>query len=132
MNALGANSMETEDRSGEYHAVSGWAIAAFVLGLLSISALAAPVLWSIPIASAACAGVAMWRIRRSRGEQIGWNVAMLGLILAIMFGVAAPTRSLTRWFWLKQRAEIVSAEYIKLLQENQPYTAHQLTLPISL
>jgi hypothetical protein len=129
MNALRENLNSTEQQSGEYHAVSGWAIAAFVLGLLSASALAAPLLWSVPIAAAACAGIAMWRINRSRGEFIGWNIALLGLVLALMFGVAAPTRSLTRWIWMKQRAEIVAAEYIKLLQENQPYAAHQLMLP---
>jgi hypothetical protein len=128
MTALSANSRSAEDRTGEYHAVSGWAIAAFVLGLLSISALAAPLLWTVPVTSAACAGIAMWTIARSRGELIGWNLALLGLVLALMFGVAATTRSLTRWIWLKQRAEIVSAEFIKLLEDNQPYAAHQLTL----
>ena len=130
MNALSTNSIEADDRSGEYHAVSGWAIAAFVLGIFSISALTAPALWCVPLAALACAFQAIWRIRRSRGELIGRNLAILGLTLAVMFGVAAPTRSLTRWIWLNQRAKAVSAEFIRLLQENQPYAAHQLMLPV--
>jgi hypothetical protein len=130
MNTFDVKSIEAENRSGEYQAVCGWSIAAFALGFLSISAFAAPVLWAVPLLGIVCAAVAMWRINRSRGELIGWNLALLGLILAIIFGVAAPTRTVTRWIWLKQRSEVFAAEFIRLLQENQPYAAHELTLPL--
>jgi hypothetical protein len=128
MAALDIKPREAEDRTGEYQAVCGWAIAAFVLGLFSVAALAAPVLWVVPVAGVSCAAVAMWRIKRSRGELIGWNLSLLGLALALIFGVAAPTHIVTRWMWLKQRAEVAGKQYIDLLQKNQPYAAHQLTL----
>jgi hypothetical protein len=128
MIASDVNPTEVENRDGEYQAVSGWAIAAFVLAVFSVSAFVAPMLWAVPLAAVTCAIIAMWRIKYSRGELIGWNLAVLALLLALMFGVAAPTRMVTRWIWLKQRAEIFAQEFITLLQQNQPYAAHELTL----
>ncbi len=112
-----------------YRAISGWAIAALVLGLLSGVALVGPVLWSVPLAALLAAGIAMWRISRSGGELVGWNLAVLGLLLAIVFGVAAPTRIAVRRHWLETRGRIFADEFIELLKEGKGFGAYQLLQP---
>src|SRR5262249_6565689 len=98
-----------------YRAISGWAIAALVLGSLSGVALVGPVLWSVPLAAVLAAGIAMWRINRSSGELVGWNLAVLGMLLAVVFGAAAPTRIAVRRHWLETRGGVFADEFIELL-----------------
>jgi hypothetical protein len=121
-------SVETDLDCDAYRAVSGWAIAALLLGLASASAVAGPVLLVVPLAAIAVALVAMRRIGTSEGGLIGRNVALLGLLLAVLFAVAGTTRTLTRQIWLQQRGQRFAEGFVQLLQQNKPHAAHQLTV----
>jgi hypothetical protein len=129
MTALHANSSAAEEQTRiNYHAVSGWAVAAVIVGLLSATALLGPLVWFIPALGVCLALYAMRRISTSGGELTGWNLALLGLLMSILFGVAGPARTMSRHFWIQTRAERFAAGFIELLQENQPYIAQQFTL----
>ncbi len=129
MTALPVDSSAAEERTRvEYHAVSGWAIAAVIIGFLSAAALIGPLLWFIPVLGVCLSVFAMWRISTSGGELIGWNIALLGLILSILFGAAGPARTVSRHWWLQTRAEKFADGFMDLLQQNQPYIAQQFTL----
>jgi hypothetical protein len=113
------------DGTIQYRAVSGLAVLALALGVLSAAAMVGPVLWSIPILAVIVALVAMRRIRASE-DLAGWNIAFLGLLLAILFGIAAPARTMSRHHFLASRAEAVCDQFFTFLKENNPHAAHQL------
>ena len=71
------------DGTIQYRAVSGLAVLALALGVLSAAAMVGPVLWSIPILAAIVALIAMRRIRSSE-DLVGWNIAFLGLLYMLM------------------------------------------------
>src|SRR5262245_4816609 len=99
-----ASNRSTGDEPIQYRADSRLAVLALLLGIASAAAMVGPVLWFVPIAAAITALVAMRRIRSSE-DLVGWNVAFLGLLLALLFGIAAPARTMSRQYWLASRAE---------------------------
>jgi hypothetical protein len=114
-----------------YRSVSGWAVAALVLGLLSPAGIVAPILWLIPAMGFAAALFAMWSITTAQGQKSGWYLAVLGLLLSIFFGVAGPARAITRNLWLETRAQRIAQVFVDLLRQNKPLEAHELTKPAS-
>jgi hypothetical protein len=120
-------STRVEPEVVEYRSVSGWAVAALMLGLLSPAAIVAPILWLIPAIGLVAAIIAMWSISAAQGQKSGWYLALLGLLLAIFFGVAGPARAITRNIWLETRAERVAHVFVELLRQNKPLEAHELT-----
>ncbi len=74
----------------EYGPYSGWSFVAFGLGVLSIAALAAPILWLIPGVTIVVALAAMRKIKRADPPLSGWYLALLGLIMACFFAAAGP------------------------------------------
>lgn len=127
-----SNSLPADGDVARYHAVTPWAVAALVLGLLSPLAFVGPLLWLLPLFCLVVALVAFWKIASSAGELVGWNIALLGLLLALLFGLAAPVRTLTRQYWIESRAELFARRFIDLLQQGRTYAAYQLTLSPSL
>ncbi len=127
MSASSTNAVneKIDDRTAPYRAVSGLAVLALVLGILSAAAVVGPILWFIPLLAVIMALVAMRRIHVSQ-DLAGWNVAFLGLLLALLFGIAAPARTVSRQYWLSSRAEEFSDQFLKYLQQNNPHVAHQL------
>src|SRR5262249_49748232 len=89
----------------EYGRISGWAVAAILLGLLSAAALAGPILWLIPVLAGVVSIVAMRQIRTSDRQLSGWHLALLGLLLAIFFGLAGPVRTISRQYYMEARAK---------------------------
>ena len=116
--------LETADAG--YHSVSALAVVALVIGLLSPLAFVHPLLWTLPIAGCALAGVAMLRIDRSQGALIGRKAAIIGLALSIFCALGAVTQAATRRLWLAHRAERMADRLIELLSEGKSYEAHQL------
>jgi len=121
---------ETSDlRSEEYRSVSGWAVAALLLGLLSAAAIVGPILWLIPAAGLVTAVVAMRKIKTAQGQKTGWYLALLGLLLSIFFAAAGPARTMSRNLWLQTRGERFARGFVDLLRNNQPLKALELTKP---
>ena len=123
-----SHSQAADGDAARYHAVSKWAVAALLLGLLSPLALVGPVLWLVPLLGIVIALSAMRKISTSAGELVGWNLAFLGLLLAILFGVAAPVHTLTRHHWIEIRAEEFADQFLDLLLNGRTQAAFQLSL----
>ncbi|HTQ38507.1 MAG TPA: hypothetical protein VMJ32_05740 [Pirellulales bacterium] len=113
----------------EYGRISGWAVAAILLGVLSAAAIVGPLLWFIPVSAGAVSIVAMRKINASESRLSGWHLALLGLLLAIFFGVAGPARTLSRQYLVEVRAAHFAEKFLDLLQHKQPLAAYQLALP---
>lgn len=111
----------------EYRSLSPWAVAAVLFGVLSAAAVIGPLLWLIPAMAVIVSLIALWKISASQGQRLGRGAALLGLMLAIFFGLAGPARTLSRQYWLETRAQHVAAGFIDLLQHQRSYDAYQLT-----
>jgi hypothetical protein len=127
MPPLTETSPQIESDVVAYQRLSGWAIGAVILGLLSGAAMVGPILWCLPLAGVIVAILALRSISASDGRIIGRNLALLGLVVSIFFGVAGAAHTVSRRVWLDQRAEIVARGFLDLLISNQPMAAHQLT-----
>ncbi len=112
-----------------YRAPSMWGPVALLLGIISAVAVIGPLLWILPVTAAIFAVVALWRIRASGGQLLGRGMAVLGLVLAIFFGMAGPARTLSREYWLETRADRFAHGFIEVLENGKKYEAHQLTKP---
>jgi hypothetical protein len=110
-----------------YRPVSGWGIAALVVGLASAAALAHPLLWCVPLVGLGVSIVALRRIERSQVKVLGRTAALVGLAFSLIYGVAAPARLLSREHWLAARAERLSDELLDLLRSKQKDAAFSLT-----
>ena len=111
----------------EYRSVSAWAVAAFGLAALSAVAVIGPLLWLFPALALIVSLIALAKIRASQGRLLGRGAALLGLLLAIFFGLAGPARLLSRQHWLETRAEHFAVGFAGLLEQNKPLAAYQLT-----
>ena len=111
-----------------YRSLSQSAIAALILGLLSVVALLHPVLWSVPMTAAALSLLALFNIRR-RAELTGHRMATAALLLAALFGTCAPTRHFVRKQLILRDARKYSLQWLEMVRQNRLDDAYQLRLP---
>ena len=103
----------------QYHALSGLAVAGLVLGLLSVFALLAPMLWMVPGLGAIVSGAALWRIRRHAPALAGRRLAQCGLLLSIALGVAVPVDGLVYRRLLRNEARLFAALWFEHLRQGE-------------
>jgi len=111
----------------EYQAISPLAIASLLLGTASPLALIASPLWVIPIAGVATAAVALARISATPA-LVGRRAALIGLMLSLLFGCAAPAKSLSRRWILHREAHQVAVHWFGLVTGGKRVEAHHWTL----
>ena len=72
----------------EYRPVSGWGVAALLVGLVSAAASAHPLLWCLPLAGVVVSLIALRRIARSEIKLLGRKAALIGLAFSLIYGIA--------------------------------------------
>jgi hypothetical protein len=112
-----------------YRKVSLAAVLALIAGLVSTLALAHPFLWIVPPIAVVLAIVALRTIAAEDADVTGKNLAVIGLMFALVFGLWAPARVLTRQWHLYSQAHFFADEWFDLLRAGKLHEAHQLTLP---
>lgn len=111
-----------------YQALSGLAVVALLVGLLSWIAFLSPALVVVPLAGFLLSAVALTRIARQSPALIGRKVALAGLVLSLLFGIAAPAeRSTYRWL-LRREARQVAFQWFDYLRNDQPSDAMGLSI----
>jgi hypothetical protein len=80
------------DELGHYQAVSMTAVFALLLGMCSPLALLSPLLVLIPVLAVVAAMIALSKLRVAGSGLTGARLARIGLVMAIIFGVACCTR----------------------------------------
>ena len=120
------SSPEQPEELKEYRRLSLFAISAFVFGLLSITALAHPILWLLPLLAIILATIALIRIQQG-GDLAGRPLAVIGLALALLFGSCSVTWTWAREATLSRQAQSHVEHWFNLLAEGQFLVAHQLT-----
>lgn len=124
-----ASSAQVDREVDQYRRFSGWALASLLLGFLSGGAVAGPILWFLPLLAIAVSLLAMQKIRSSEHQLYGWHIALLGLLLAVFFGMAGPARTISRRYYIEKRAAHFAEKFMDKLVENQPEDAFQFTIP---
>jgi len=135
MNQHGSNSLsdlsDGEPAVDGYRPVSGMAVAALVVGVLSIAAIFHPGFWFLPILGAVFAAMALRQLAQPDSLVIGRTAALAGLGLSLFLAALAPTESVTR-IWIKnRRAEHVAARWADAVLEGKILDAHSLLMPFA-
>ena len=110
-----------------YHAVSRWAPLTLVLGMLSALALAHPLLWAFPLAAIMAAWAGLRQISSDAG-YVGRGMILLGLSLALFFGLLTPAKHVSRQLLLSREARRVLVDWVGLVRQGRIEEAHQWTL----
>lgn len=112
----------------QYRAVSGLAIVGLLAGLLSLLALAVPLLWAIAILAIWINVVALKRIDVNAPALLGRKAALAGLALAVVAFCAAPADWVVYRRLLREEARQAAMQWFDFLRTNKPLEAHQLTV----
>ncbi len=121
-------SASVPDDQVEYRSLSGLAVLALLLGILSVVALAHPGAWIVPLPAIVCSLWALRRIQRQPEEFVGRKAALIGLTLALVFGTWAPSRYYCdRWILNRQAREFIE-QWFQYVFQGELEVAHQATL----
>jgi hypothetical protein len=111
-----------------YRGVSVTAVLALILGVASILALVHPLLWVVPPVAVVVALIAIRAIDAPDSNLTGRSLALVGLAIALVFGLWAPSRAITRQAKLFSQARVYADEWFELVRAGKLHEAHQLTL----
>lgn len=117
-----------ETQLAGYRGVSVLALVALVFAGASALALAHPLLWVVPPVAAVLAILALRQINAEGSNVTGRGIALLALFLALVFGVWAPSRLLSRQWTLYAQARVFADQWLALFKEGKREELHQLTL----
>ncbi len=117
-----------EPEAFQYRAVSFLAIAALSLAVLAGLAFLSPMLWVIPWAGVGISALALRRIRGRAAELIGRKAALIGLVVSIVLGLAAPTQWFIRRYQVRAESKQFAMLWFDMLAKDAPQKALQLTV----
>lgn len=123
---------EIEENEGveDYRPVSGLAVAALLVGCLSIVASYSPLLWGIPVIGAVLAAVALRELSAPDAVKIGRLAATLGLALSVGLGCQAVTRHVLGTWLIQRRAEAVAERWVTAIREDRLMQARGMLTPL--
>ena len=112
----------------QYSSISGVAVLALLVGLLSFTALTHPVLWCLPPLAVVLALAALYRIRHSDGALSGRGIAVLALGLACCAASLAVSRSVIARELQRRQATAFADRWFDAISGEQVRLAHQWTI----
>ena len=112
-----------------YRPVSGLAVAAAAMGMLSCLAIATPLLWILPLLGISLAIMGFVDVARSGAEKAGRAAALLGLALSIGFGAQAATAAVVSRTITQSRVRTVVSMWLDALRENRLADAQSMLSP---
>lgn len=118
---------DLEQPADDYRAVSALSITALLLGLCSVLALIHPVLWLVPLAAVLIAWLALRRIAVASPPLLGRKAALIGMTLALIFGLSAPIQDWLHRRVLRGEAIELADEWFTALRQNKPDYAVRLS-----
>lgn len=103
----------------EYQSLSVLAVVALVLALVSLGALAAPLMLVVAAAAVGFGLLALSNIRHSDGAMTGGNVARLGIAIAVATAAAIFVRGSVRDSLMQQQAAEAVQSWIQSLADQR-------------
>lgn len=114
------------DGDADYRPVSGAAIVALILGLLSPLAVFWSILWLLPLLGVLASAVAFRGIRRSDGVLAGRNLAIAGLVISLLIGSMVVAAEFTRKRLVVAQGTPWGVKWCELLLEGRTEEALEL------
>lgn len=112
----------------EQPTTSPWAVGTCLLGILSVAALASPVLWMLPIITLLVGGFTLRTLAVRRPAARGRKLVLIGLTLACFLGGFAPVRHFHRQHVLFAQARLCAEHWFDLIRQGRTMDAHRLQL----
>lgn len=123
---------DVEADAGSYRSISGLAVAAAAAGVLSAGCLVSPALWIVPLVAIALAVAALRAIGREGSVKVGRIPALLGLALAVGFGMQSVSyRAVEEWV-VRARAVTAASEFVRAARESRFTDARDMCGPTAL
>lgn len=117
-----------EEQWEQPRSISGLSVAALVLGVFSIGALWAPVLWLLPAAGAVLSVAALASLASADGRRIGRWAAAGGLLLSLLFGAWGVSNYFARQQLVSRQAQEFGQHWLTLVLNDRLQEAHQLRM----
>lgn len=114
--------------AAQYRAVSGFAIVGLLAGLLSLLAMAVPLLWAVAILAFIVNLKALRHIAANAPALLGRKAAIAGLACSAVALFAAPADWIVYRAMVRQEAQRFADLWFEYLRADQPHRAHQLTV----
>jgi hypothetical protein len=115
-----------ENELPTYRAISSWAVASLVLGLISLISFASLTFVAASVAAIACGAAAQRSVRRYPDLVTGTGLANLGITLGLVSGLAAPTLSTVQHSIIGRQAREYSTQLIETLESKGMAEAYWL------
>lgn len=109
----------SEHQPVPYQTLAPLAALAFVLGMLSLFAFAAPLLLIVPAAAIGAALLALRKIHSSDGALSGERLACWGLALGLACGIAVFVRDPVRNALIRRQVDAISQQWLMLLADGR-------------
>ncbi len=132
MSSKAAYDSQSVDELGQYRSLSTLAVVAFLLGLGSVLIFVAPALVAIPLTAIAVGSLALAKIHSSAGSLTGSLLARSGIVLAIVFTVAAFTHVYVRDSLSIRLASNVAQEWLSFVSTGEIDAALEVMTPSAL
>lgn len=120
-------SEQHEPEVEQYRPLSGLAVAALILGLLSLAAWIEPFLLFVAAAGMIAAAAALWQVARNAPEMIGRTAALAGLFLSIFSLVGVSANAYTYRTLIREEAVHFAQRWFESLQNGQTDRAFAMT-----
>lgn len=109
--------------TADYRPVSRLAVAALVAGACSALAVVTPFAWVLPLVATGLAIAALADVARPGASKAGRLLALVGLALAVGFGVQAVTATVVDRWIVGRRARVAAGTWIDAIREGRPAAA---------
>lgn len=118
---------QTDDSELAYKPISPMSVVSLIFGIIGLGAFFSGYLWLVPPVALVVAGLTSRRLEQAREEYAGQLLAKLGLLLAVVALVGAPTIHFTKRFLLGRETRAVADRFMDLILENKIKEAYALT-----
>jgi hypothetical protein len=117
-----------DEELAAYRALAGQSVLGLIFGLLAPTVLIDPLPWAL--FPAAGLVLSFWALRRIKKDDslTGRKMALTGLLLSLVFVVAAPADWWEYRRIVRAEARQFSTLWFRLLRDDEPQKAYQLTL----
>jgi hypothetical protein len=112
-----------------YRPVAWDAVLGMLFGLASPLAFVGWFLWAVPAVGVLLNGRALGRFRRNPGTLTGRKMALLGLLLSLGFGCAAPSDWVVYRWTARREARRFAESFFRHLAQDEPQKAFQFLIP---
>jgi len=117
----------SDDPALSYKPISPMAVVSLLLGIASLGAFFAGVLWLIPPIAVLVGALTSRRLEKARDEYAGQFISKLGVLFAVIALFGAPTIYYTKRFVLGRESRVIADAFLDRILENKLKLAYAYT-----